>query len=199
MARSNIILRFLLWGIFLLPVCVFGHIENEASYIISDRSMTVHLTPQTVYDILSGEGIASSHDEVIDFGDHLDFLEKYFNDCLDLKINGSVVSFQLESADLEGHDAEIRFALDNLPVTPREFSVHINCITGIYNRPSNFVKWISGGQEHTCMLTKSNRECDWQAAPPKQDPRGNFNAIMGMALLLTVPLVLFFFLRKKPG
>lgn len=150
---------WLIIGIALFPLFVNAHNENEILYEFNTQSLSVHLTPRTLIDLLKKTGEVPEDQAVVKLEGHKAFFGDYFDAQIEWKMGETDLGLKLESMDIGGHDAMIHFRPEPGPSPDGEVSITVNAFTEVYNHCSNEVKWTGEGQAYSCRLDGTNRTC----------------------------------------
>ncbi len=135
---------------FVLLVMVVGvvgplaaHNPGEISYVFQQKTktLTIHCTTKSIIDLLQHLDPETKKLSTIKLENYQEEYVDYFNDNIELCINGERVELVIVNSNLDRHDATLEFNLLGDPKTWEEVEITVNSFTEIYRKPYNFVKF----------------------------------------------------------
>ncbi len=135
---------------FVLLVMVVGvvgplaaHNPGEISYVFQQetKTLTLHCTTKSIIDLIQYLDPEAKRLSTIKLENYREEYVNYFNDNIELCVNGERVALVIVNSNLDRHDATIEFNLLGGPKTWKEVEITINSFTQIYRKPYNFVKF----------------------------------------------------------
>lgn len=144
-----------IWAL-ILPVAAWAHDPDQISYHFTKAdnagSLTVHFTPKSALDLLISMRAEFDENAIIRLTDYQEDFTQYFNETIQLQLNGKEISLQFNTAEFGGHDASINFKLVGFDGSYEGLELRLSSFTEIYRRTSNHL-FIPDHQEVVLNLT----------------------------------------------
>ncbi|MEM7368347.1 MAG: DUF6702 family protein [Bacteroidota bacterium] len=124
-----------------------------------DGILTIHLTPKGAIDLLRYLTPELQSSAVIQVGQYSSELTQYFNQSIDLNIQGQNIELELLRSDLVNHDAVMEFRLKSFPGSFENYNLQLSSFTEVYRHVTNHITLeLSDGAQH-CELNAENMSC----------------------------------------
>lgn len=124
------------------PVRLLAHSPSDLilSFEVEDNELILrmHTTQQTAIDIIKNDRKDIKGNN-LNLNSMASLFEDFFNETIDLKINGSPMEICIETMDLNRHDSFIKFGLSQSMPQVLSFSVNIACLD-FYSNPSYHIE-----------------------------------------------------------
>ena len=123
----------------------------------------VSLTSQTIIDLLYAIRPDLKEQTSLNLSQYHDDYEAYFNQHIELLLNGKKRRLKLTDANLIVHEASIHFLIEDFQSNINSYSITIGGFD-FYQKP-RFIIHLLGYQ---CVLNKQNNRCRGHQIPPKK-------------------------------
>ena len=123
----------------------------------------VSLTSQTIIDLLYAIRPELKEQTSLNLSQYHDYYQAYFNQHIELLLNGKKRRLKLTDANLIVHDASIHFLIEGFQSNINSYSITIGGFD-FYQKP-RFIIHLLG---HQCVLDKKNNRCRGHQIPLKK-------------------------------
>lgn len=182
-----------------------AHDPSQITYHFEKEGLLeIHLTPKGAIDLLSTIIPELEQQAVVNPNEYYDTFELYFNETIDLEIEGVSFWFSFLDADLAGHDAVMRFTIDDFAGDFAGYQLAVSSFTEVYRRVSNYVRVALPGENQICQLGQKAQTCtDISSVVQRELPtapiRRNWSPVGAMGWVAGASfLAMLLFLYVKP-
>ena len=182
----------------------WAHTPNQISYTFEQQAdqgqLIVHLTPKGAMDLIQTIKPELREAAIINLYDYYDEFTEYFNENINLHIDGKEAHFSFLEANLIEHDASIAFAIDHFPASFDLVSIEVTAFLEVYQRVQNYVSFhLPAG---TLKKTLDKRQNSWQFGEEGVAPLSFFSGLgssywLWLISLLLLPLAWVFWKKRK--
>ncbi len=147
--------------------------------------MKVHLTSITVFDLLYSIEPELQSQESLNLKSYIDEYEAYFNEHIDLEINGESKSLRYDASNLIVHDSWINFEIMDHKSELENYSITVEGFD-FYKNPNFTVILTTKKVNEFCSLSRSENSCAGGNLPLSSYRKA------GNRLFLLIPMALAF-------
>ncbi|UJH67708.1 DUF6702 family protein [Allomuricauda sp. SCSIO 65647] len=135
-----------------------AHNPYEVSYFFKyeQKELVIHLTPQTVVDLLQHLNEELADQSMIVISDYHAELSAYLKSTIHFYVNGEPIGLTFKNAALTQHDATIRFSLEHLKESLERYTIEIISFTEVYTPIKNYVNIQYGDKKIRHILNRGN-------------------------------------------
>ena len=170
-----------------------AHAANQITYHLEQHSeagtLTVHFTPQSAMDLIETIRPQLKEKAIIQLEDYIPEFTVYFNQTIDLKMDGHNIVFYFLEADFSGHDAYLKFKAINLPFSFEEIDVEVSSFSDVYKKLSNTVQLTTTMGTANWIFNQKNTNGTWhksELVETAQKPPLRFLFFIGGPILLAL-------------
>lgn len=145
-----------------VPATVFSHSINQVSYnfdsVNNENTLTIHFTTAGAIGLIKTIKPELKKTSVIRLKDYTSEFTDYFNETINLTVNGKKVNFVYFYQDLLNHDAKLVFKLTRNLQNAENIKIKITSFLPLYKKMKNFVKITINENLQSVTLTKQKTE-----------------------------------------
>ncbi|MEM6737101.1 MAG: hypothetical protein AAF620_13630 [Bacteroidota bacterium] len=179
-------------SVVLISSISYGHSPTEISFRFTEENqkkyLQVHLTSITLFDMLYHLKPELKSRESLNLNHFTADYEAYFNQHIDLHLNGQDQVLEYVESNLIIHDASIKFLIQDFEEEINEYEMSIGGFD-FYSKPSFTVLFDTEKVIDVHFLSKEDNTCsNVRSGIASEDERGGL--LMCVSIIIGVPLLI---------
>ena len=141
---------------------IHAHARTEIGFRFTEEEqktyLEIHLTSLTLFDLLHHLYPELKSRESLNLGHYTADYEAYFNQILDLELNGEEQKLEYVESNLIIHDATIKFMIEDFNDSITGYHIAVSGFD-FYQKPSFTFLFLTSSITDMCFLSKNENTC----------------------------------------
>lgn len=188
------------FALFVVGLLTHAHSPTELGFkFVEENDQTyleIHLTTITLFDLLYSVEPELKTSESLNLSQYVTTYEAYFNQALDLNLNGRDRELAYVDANLIVHDASIKFLVKDFEEDISSYALTIGGFA-FYQKPSFTVLFRTNSVDQTYFLNKVENACAGFGNQPTTAKVDSRYWIGGTILLFSISILVVWWSRNR--